>query len=98
MSLRENERRILAEIEYALAKDDPDLDGHLKSFGAADPAYDEDDRPGRAVLLLLIGVAALVLCAMLAGLFFSAPVQGTQPATPPSPAENTAPGTGTGGG
>ncbi|GAB3463833.1 hypothetical protein GCM10027570_51390 [Streptomonospora sediminis] len=82
MSLRENERRILAEIEDALAKDDPDLDGHLRSFGGDDPSMGEDDRPGRWLLWLLIGVATLVLCAMLAGLYFSAPVQGTAPAQP----------------
>ncbi|MFD0777106.1 DUF3040 domain-containing protein [Streptomonospora algeriensis] len=97
MSLRENERRILAEIEHALAKDDPDLDGHLRHFGGDDPSsYGGEDRPGRWVLLLLIGVATLVLCAMLAGLYFSAPVQGTEPATPPSPPGQSAPGTGSG--
>jgi|SRR5690625_885957 len=94
MSLRENERRILAEIENALSKDDPDLDGHLRSFGGDDPDLGED-RPGRGLVWLLIGVATLVLCAMLAGLFFSAPVQGTAPATPPSaPGGEAQPGQG----
>ncbi|WP_186356560.1 DUF3040 domain-containing protein [Streptomonospora sp. PA3] len=97
MSLRENERRILAEIEDALSKDDPDLDGHLRSFGG-DALSPDDDRPGKGVLWLLVGVAVLVLCAMLAGLYFSAPVQGTAPATPPSPAGAAEPGAGAGAG
>ncbi|GAA4901557.1 DUF3040 domain-containing protein [Streptomonospora salina] len=97
MSLRENERRILAEIEQALAEDDPDLDEHLKGFGIDDPSDDEEDRPGRGVLLLLIGAGALVLCALLAGIYFSAPVQGTEPAAPASsPAGQGVPGAGGG--
>ncbi|GAA1770799.1 MULTISPECIES: DUF3040 domain-containing protein [Streptomonospora] len=97
MSLRENERRILAEIENALAKDDPDLDDHLRCFGT-DDAWGDDDRPGRWVVWLLLGVAALVLCAMVAGLYFSAPVQGTEPAVPPASPGGAEPGVGVGSG
>ncbi|GAA3729470.1 DUF3040 domain-containing protein [Salinactinospora qingdaonensis] len=39
MALRENERRILAQIEHHLTEDDPELAGHLTSFGADDPAF-----------------------------------------------------------
>ncbi|QBI54578.1 DUF3040 domain-containing protein [Streptomonospora litoralis] len=96
MSLREYERRILAEMEHALAEDDPDLDGHLRSFGADDDSYLDDERPGRWLLWMLIGVAVLVLCAMLAGLYFSAPVQGTAPPTTPASPGAAQPGAGGG--
>ncbi|MFV2196619.1 DUF3040 domain-containing protein [Nocardiopsis sp. LOL_012] len=58
MSLREHERRILAEIERQLSAEDPDLAGRLEAFGTGDP-----DAPAEAGLS---GWKPWVACALIA--------------------------------
>ncbi|MDA0567995.1 DUF3040 domain-containing protein [Streptomonospora sp. S1-112] len=88
MSLRENERRILAEIERRLGEEDPRLARHLADFGA-----DQDSDPGfsatKAFAWLVCGLIALVLLAMLTALYFSAPAPARTP--PPSGQQQSAP-------
>ncbi|MBV2364378.1 DUF3040 domain-containing protein [Streptomonospora nanhaiensis] len=89
MSLRENERRILAEIEQRLGEEDPRLARHLADFGGAD----QDGEPGfsgtKAFAWLVCGLIALVLFAMLTALYFSAPAPARTP--PPSGQQQSAP-------
>lgn len=83
MALRENERRILAEIEQHLSEDDPELADRLSSFGgdgfpgALGPGVDEW-RPW-----LVCGVIALVVAGLLALLFLAIP--GAEPESGTAP-------------
>ncbi|RCV50405.1 DUF3040 domain-containing protein [Marinitenerispora sediminis] len=72
MALRENERRILAEIEHRLSEDDPELAERLSAFGTDDP-FAEDGPEGvedgagwkpwavcGAIAALLVGLLVVV--------------------------------------
>ncbi|OLT29615.1 hypothetical protein BJF83_10745 [Nocardiopsis sp. CNR-923] len=82
MSLREHERRILAEIERQLSEEAPDLAGRLSAFGSDDPDAPLDPsltgwRPW---------VACAVIAAVTAGLLVLLFVL-TPSAPSPSPSE-----------
>ncbi|HJE61132.1 MAG TPA: DUF3040 domain-containing protein [Nocardiopsis listeri] len=66
MSLREHERRILAEIEKQLSEDAPELAGRLEAFGTDDPDAPVDPglqswRPWVACALIAAVTAGLLV-------------------------------------
>lgn len=66
MSLREHERRILAEIEKQLSEDAPELAGRLEAFGIDDPDAPADPglrswRPWVACALIAAVTAGLLV-------------------------------------
>ncbi|MBR8740857.1 DUF3040 domain-containing protein [Nocardiopsis sp. MG754419] len=66
MSLREHERRILAQIEKQLSEDAPELAGRLEAFGTEDPDAPVDPglqswRPWVACALIAAVTAALLV-------------------------------------
>ncbi|MEU3306234.1 DUF3040 domain-containing protein [Nocardiopsis sp. NPDC055551] len=66
MSLREHERRILAEIEKQLSEDAPELAGRLEAFGTEDPDVPADPglqswRPWVACALIAAVTAGLLV-------------------------------------
>ncbi len=70
MALREYERRILAEIEYHLSEDDPELAGRLELFGMDAPSLDTEERPSSwrpwAVCAAIAAVVVGLLVALVA--------------------------------
>lgn len=89
MSLREHERRILAEIERQLDEEAPDLADRLDSFAAEDS--DEPTEPGLGSWKPW--VACAVIAAVTAGLLVLLFL--LTPGTPqPEPASENVPGTG----
>ncbi|TDQ53405.1 DUF3040 domain-containing protein [Actinorugispora endophytica] len=91
MALRENERRILAEIEHRLSADDPELAGHLTSFGEDDPTFAAERGAGGGWRPWLVcGAIALVMAGLLVVLFLATPDGAPEPAaTQPPPAPVT---------
>jgi hypothetical protein len=84
MSLREHERRILAEIERQLSEEEPDLAVRLEAFGADDPDAPVDPglnswRPWVACALIAAVTAGLLV------LLFVLTPSAPQPSTTPSP-------------
>lgn len=76
MSLREHERRILAQIERQLSEDAPELAGRLESFGVEDPDVPADSGPRNWkpwVVCALIAAVSTVLLVLLFVLTPSAP-------------------------
>ncbi|MEY9212609.1 DUF3040 domain-containing protein [Thermobifida halotolerans] len=72
MSLRENERRILAEIEDQLSTDDPDLAEVLASFDVDDYIAPED-AGGEWKPWAVCGAIAAVVVGLLVALFLAVP-------------------------
>ncbi|MFC7328590.1 DUF3040 domain-containing protein [Marinactinospora rubrisoli] len=92
MALRENERRILAEIEHRLGEDDPELADRLAAFGASDDPFRYDDLDDGASWKpwAVCGAIAALLVGLLVMVFAMTPPQhaaaGTSPTTGPSEA------------
>ncbi|GAA3741801.1 hypothetical protein HDA32_003387 [Spinactinospora alkalitolerans] len=87
MALRENERRILAQIEHRLSQDDPELAGHLTSFGADDPGLiGEERRGGGWKPWAVCGLIAAVVVGLLVMLFTVTPGRPTEATPQPSSA------------
>ncbi|MDA8370295.1 MAG: DUF3040 domain-containing protein [Nocardiopsaceae bacterium] len=78
MALREYERRILAEIEYRLCEDDPELAGHLKTFGADDPSFSRESEGNGWRPWVVCGIIVAVVVGLTVGLFLSAPSAPTE--------------------
>lgn len=96
MSLREHERRILAEIERQLSEDAPELAGRLEAFGADDPDAPVDSGLRSWKPWVACGLIAAITAGLLVMLFVLTP-SAPQP-DQPRPAENsqndeTSPGT-----
>ncbi|GLU45774.1 DUF3040 domain-containing protein [Nocardiopsis ansamitocini] len=85
MALRENERRILAEIEIRLSEDDPQLAGHLSSFGSDDPSFAVAHSAGGWRPWLVCGAIAFAVVGLLVVLFVATPGASSVP----SPAGST---------
>lgn len=81
MSLRENERRILAEIEDRLSTDDPDLAEVLASFDVDDYVAPEDTG-GEWKLWVVCGAIATVAISLLVALFLAVPGPAPQEEAP----------------
>lgn len=91
MSLRENERRILAEIEYRLSEDDPELAENLSSLGSEQES--EYDADGTWKPWLVYGAIAVVVACLLVVLSLGSPEPaGVSTPTQPAP-ESVAPRT-----
>ena len=73
MSLREHERRILAEIERQLSEDAPELAGRLESFGAEDPDAPVDSGLQHWKPWVVCGLIAAVTTILLVLLFVLTP-------------------------
>ncbi|GAB3213081.1 DUF3040 domain-containing protein [Marinactinospora thermotolerans] len=73
MALRENERRILAEIEHRLSEDDPELAGRLSSFGEGDPSFSTALAGGGWRPWLVCGIIAVTVVGLLVVLFTLTP-------------------------
>ncbi|PSL00112.1 Protein of unknown function (DUF3040) [Murinocardiopsis flavida] len=86
MALRENERRILAEIEHRLIEDDPELAESLASF-ASDAADSESVLRLGWKPWVVCGIIATVVITMLTVLFMLTP--GPRPESAPGPASDT---------
>ncbi|MDE3724977.1 MULTISPECIES: DUF3040 domain-containing protein [Nocardiopsis] len=87
MSLRENERRILQEIERRLSEEEPELAGRLESFGDPDAPID----PGLSGWKpwVACGLIAAVTAGLLVLLFVLTP--GAPQPEPSAPAQTTQP-------
>lgn len=89
MSLREHERRILAEIERKLDEEAPDLADRLDTFAAEDPDAPADPDLGSWKPWAACAVIAAVTAGLLVLLFL------LTPGTPqPEPSGQSVPGTG----
>lgn len=89
MSLREHERRILAEIERQLDEEAPDLADRLDSFAAEDPDEPTEPDLGSWKPWAACAMIAAVTAGLLVLLFL------LTPGTPqPGPASENAPSTG----
>lgn len=73
MSLREHERRILAEIERHLSEDAPDLAGRLETFGSDDPDAPADPSFGGWKPWVACGLIAMATAMLLVLLFLMTP-------------------------
>lgn len=87
MSLREHERRILAEIERQLTEDAPDLAGRLEAFGTEDPDAPADPGLHSWKPWVACGLIAAVTAGLLVMLFVLTPTA-PQP-DGPSPTESS---------
>ncbi|MEU3018170.1 DUF3040 domain-containing protein [Nocardiopsis sp. NPDC007018] len=87
MSLREHERRILAEIERQLSEEAPALAGRLEAFGSDDPDAPVDPGLTSWRPWVACGLIAAVTAGLLVLLFVLTP-SAQQPDTP-RPAENS---------
>ncbi|ADH67975.1 DUF3040 domain-containing protein [Nocardiopsis dassonvillei] len=88
MSLREHERRILAEIERQLSEEEPDLAGRLESFGSGDPDAPADPGLGGWKPWVACGLIAAVTAGLLVMLFVLTPST-PQPSAPAVPTETS---------
>lgn len=84
MSLRENERRILAEIEDRLSADDPELAEVLASFDTDDYSASEEVAEAWKPWAVC-GAIAIVVVGLLVALFVAVP--GAGPEGEPAPAD-----------
>ncbi len=87
MSLREHERRILAEIERQLSEDAPELAGRLEAFGTDDPDAPVDPGLRSWKPWVACGLIAAVTAGLLVLLFVLTP-SAPQPDNP-RPAETS---------
>ncbi|WP_304455317.1 DUF3040 domain-containing protein [Nocardiopsis sp. YSL2] len=85
MSLREHERRILAEIERQLSEEEPALAGRLEAFGSDDPDAPVDPGLNSWKPWVACALIAAVTAGLLVLLFVLTP-SAPQPSTTPSPA------------
>ena len=85
MSLREHERRILAEIERQLSEEEPGLAGRLEAFGSDDPDAPIDPSLNSWKPWVACALIAAVTAGLLVLLFVLTP-SAPQPSTTPSPA------------
>lgn len=84
MSLREHERRILAEIERQLTEEEPELASRLESFGVEDPDAPADPSLNSWKPWVACALIAAVTAAVLVLLFVLTPS-----APQPAPGERT---------
>lgn len=89
MALRENEQRILAEIEHRLSADDPELAERFTSFGNeefpfAEAEQEEESSAGGWKPWLVCGLITVMVLTLLVVLFSAAPTA-TEPPPPPPP-------------
>ncbi|GHC83288.1 hypothetical protein GCM10007079_24270 [Nocardiopsis terrae] len=87
MSLREHERRVLAQIERQLSEDAPDLAGRLEAFGSDDPDAPVDPGLRSWKPWVACGLIAAVTAGLLVMLFVLTP-SAPQPEAP-APAETS---------
>ncbi|GAA1112526.1 DUF3040 domain-containing protein [Nocardiopsis metallicus] len=87
MSLREHERRILAQIEKQLSEDAPELAGRLEAFGTDDPDAPADPGLRSWKPWVACGLIAAVTAGLLVLLFVLTP-SAPQPENP-RPAETS---------
>jgi hypothetical protein len=87
MSLREHERRILAQIEKQLSEDAPELAGRLEAFGSDDPDAPVDPGLRSWKPWVACGLIAAITAGLLVLLFVLTP-SAPQPETP-RPAETS---------
>ncbi|WP_040693867.1 DUF3040 domain-containing protein [Nocardiopsis prasina] len=88
MSLREHERRILAEIERQLSEEAPALAGRLEAFGSDDPDAPIDPGLRSWKPWVACGLIAAVTAGLLVLLFVLTP-SAPQPEDTPRPAETS---------
>ena len=87
MSLREHERRILAEIERQLSEDAPELAGRLEAFSTEDPDAPADPGLRTWKPWVACGLIAAITASLLVMLFVFTP-SAPQPENP-SPTETS---------